>query len=100
MSRGYDDTPNRIEAGRRWIPCPQLADQPCRYDVIHMTLPSGPFEIHSAGLHFTISTRAHKQANLDHDFWLYFTDCPSCQALVASLLREWDQRTRMRDLQN
>ena len=43
-----------------WIPCPQLADKPCWDDVVYMTLRSGSFEIHSAGLHFAISTKSRR----------------------------------------
>jgi hypothetical protein len=41
-----------------------------------------------------------KQTNLDDDFWRHFPDCPSCQAAVVSLLREWELRTWMRDSRN
>jgi len=41
-----------------WIPCPQLADQSCRDDVVYMTLRSGLLEVRSAEVHFAISTKS------------------------------------------
>jgi len=41
-----------------WIPCPQLADQSCRDDVVYMTLRSGLLEVRSTEVHFAISTKS------------------------------------------
>ncbi len=43
-----------------WIPRPQFSDKPCWHDVIYMTPHANQFEVHSAGLHFTISTKSRR----------------------------------------
>ena len=66
-----------------WIPCPQLADQPCWHYVIHMPLPSGLLEIQSARFDFRISVQSRDTMPPGHfgDAWLL----PRLNRLLALL---------------